>query len=90
MKILIMGRLDGNNYNYVFTVRGGMSLREGILLVEEVFLTGRLNAVDLVEVNPQIGDSEDVNRTVNAANQIIKAACGFDRLGKLPSKNLSC
>lgn len=67
------------------SVRGGMSLREGILLVEEVFLTGRLNAIDLVEVNPGIGDAEDVARTVNAANQIIKAACGFDRLGKLPS-----
>lgn len=63
-----------------------MSLREGILLVEEVFLTGRLNAIDLVEVNPGIGNESDVARTVNAALQIIKAGCGFDRNGKLPSK----
>lgn len=73
----------------VLSVRGGMSLREGILLVEQVFLTGRLNAMDLVEVNPGIGDGEDVARTVNAANQLIKAACGFDRLGKLPAKDIS-
>lgn len=66
-----------------------MSLREGILLVEEVFLTGRLNAMDLVEVNPSIGDAVDVARTVNAAMQIIKAACGFDRLGKLPSMDIN-
>lgn len=73
-------------WNYFsFLVRGGMSLREGILLVEEVFLTGRLNAIDLVEVNPGIGDASDVARTVNAALQIIKAGCGFDRRGKLPS-----
>lgn len=65
-----------------------MSLREGILLVEEVFLTGRLNAIDLVEVNPKIGDDADVAKTVNAAIQIIKAACGFDRRGKLPSKDV--
>lgn len=64
-------------------------MREGIILVEEVFLTGRLNAIDLVEVNPSIGDAVDVARTVNAALQIIKAACGFDRLGKLPSKDIT-
>lgn len=70
------------------SVRGGMSLREGILLVEEVFLTGRLNAMDLVEVNPKIGDALDVAKTVNAAIQIIKSACGFDRRGKMPSIKL--
>lgn len=67
------------------SVRGGLSLREGILLVEEICSTGRLSAMDLVEVNPAIGTKQDVQRTVSAAIQIIKAACGFDRRGKLPS-----
>lgn len=77
--------LDGSVTCLLLSVRGGMSLREGVLLVEQVYLTGRLNAMDLVEVNPSIGTADDVAKTVNAANQIIKSACGFDRLGKIPS-----
>lgn len=66
-----------------------MTLREGITVVEEIIMTGRLAAMDLVEVNPKIGNAKEVDRTVNAAIQIIKAACGYDRMGKIPSSEVS-
>ncbi|XP_046431167.1 arginase, hepatic isoform X1 [Neodiprion virginianus] len=66
-------------------VRGGLTLREGIHLMEEIYNTGRLNAVDLVEVNPHIGTERDVKKTVEAAIQIIQAAFGYNRRGlKVP------
>merc|ERR1712183_19897 len=58
-------------------VRGGLTLREGLTLCDIVHSTGRLRAVDMVEVNPKLGsDMKDVATTVNAANNIILAAMG--------------
>lgn len=68
-------------------VRGGLSLREGIYIMEEVFRTGRLTAVDLVEVNPSIGNDRDVQTTVKAAIHLLAAACGHNRTGNLPMTN---
>lgn len=66
-------------------VRGGLSLREAIHLMEEISRTHRLNAIDLVEVNPQIGNEQDVKMTVQAAIHIIQAALGYSRRGlKVP------
>ncbi|XP_018367549.1 PREDICTED: arginase-1 [Trachymyrmex cornetzi] len=66
-------------------VRGGLSLREAIHLMEEISRTHRLNAIDLVEVNPQIGNKQDVKMTVQAAIHIIQAALGYSRRGlKVP------
>lgn len=58
------------------SVPGGLALREGIHIVEEVHKTRRLSVMDLVEVNPQIGNEQQVKDTVNAAIELIKAACG--------------
>jgi arginase len=59
-------------------VRGGLTLREGLTLCDMVNSTGRLRAMDLVEVNTSLAsEKEDANRTVNAANNIILAAMGF-------------
>ncbi|KAJ6636363.1 Arginase-1 [Pseudolycoriella hygida] len=69
----------------VISVRGGLSLREGICILEEIYDTGRLAAVDLVELNPAIGSEDDVSKTVDAAIQILKAACGTVRKGVLPN-----
>ncbi|XP_065163528.1 arginase-1 isoform X1 [Atheta coriaria] len=55
-------------------VRGGLSLREGIHIMETVNEHGCLRVLDVVEVNPLIGKKEDVERTVEAAIEIIKAA----------------
>ncbi|XP_078040453.1 arginase [Augochlora pura] len=66
-------------------VRGGLSLREAVHLMEELYRTRRLNAVDLVEVNPQIGNPRDVNLTVEAALHVIQASFGYTRRGlKVP------
>ena len=64
-------------------VRGGMTLREGIYIMEEAYNTGRLQAVDLVEVNPSLGTQEDAKRTVDAAVQLLVAACGHSRQGNV-------
>lgn len=69
---------------FAISVRGGLSLREGICILEEIYDTGRLAAVDLVEVNPAIGSEDDVAKTVDAAIEILKAACGTVRKGVLP------
>lgn len=58
-----------------------MTLREGLLVMEAAFNTGRLNCVDVVEVNPKIGTESDVNKTVDAALHLIAAACGGNRKG---------
>ncbi|XP_066138595.1 arginase, hepatic [Euwallacea fornicatus] len=65
-------------------VRGGMTLREGIQLMEMVHRTRRLGALDLVEVNPFIGSEQDVKKTVDAAIYIIAAALGHSRRGLRP------
>lgn len=49
--------------------------------MEEIYRTHRLNAIDLVEVNPQIGSEQDVKNTVQAAIHVIQAALGYTRRG---------
>lgn len=65
-------------------VRGGLTLREAIHIMEKVHETGRLAAVDLVEVNPNLGSARDVQTTVEAALQVLLAAFGHSRLGNMP------
>ncbi|KAF5287956.1 hypothetical protein FQA39_LY15594 [Lamprigera yunnana] len=65
-------------------VRGGLTLREGIHIMEAVHRTGRLGAMDMVEVNPSLGNERDVDTTVTAAIHIITAAFGFNRKGIKP------
>ncbi|XP_011686995.1 PREDICTED: arginase-1 isoform X2 [Wasmannia auropunctata] len=70
-------------------VRGGLSLREAIHLMEEISRTHRLRAIDLVEVNPQIGSEHDVKMTVQAAIHIIQAALGYTRRGLRVPKDVT-
>ncbi|CAK9817221.1 Arginase, hepatic [Anthophora plagiata] len=66
-------------------VRGGLSLREAVHLMEVLYRTNRLNAMDLVEVNPYIGNQRDVQLTIEAAIRIIQAGLGYTRRGlKVP------
>jgi len=59
-------------------VRGGLTLREGLQLAHLVSCTGRLAAVDMVEVNPRLArDAGDAERTVEAAGSILLAALGL-------------
>nr|CAD7395459.1 unnamed protein product [Timema cristinae] len=69
-------------------VRGGMSLREGIQVMEQAHRTGRLSAIDLVEVNPSIGDKRDVHLTIQAAKHLLQAVFGRQRRGNYPNDEL--
>lgn len=62
-------------------VRGGLTLREAITIMEVAHLTKRLNAIDVVEINPLIGNQFDVKKTVDAAIHIVMGAFGSSRLG---------
>jgi len=63
---------------------GGLSLREGIRIIERIYETGRLRGLDMVEVCPNIGDAKDVKTTIDSAIQLIVAASGHKRSGNLP------
>ena len=59
-------------------VGGGLTLREGLTLCNMVHRTGRLKAVDMVEVNPSLASNKaGAEKTVNAANDLLMAALGF-------------
>ncbi|XP_075157136.1 arginase [Haematobia irritans] len=62
-------------------VNGGLSLREGLYIVEALSKTKRVQGVDLVEVNPSLGSQNDVNITLSAAMEILKIVCGGYRRG---------
>lgn len=65
-------------------VPGGLTLREGLYIAEELGRTGNLCGLDLVEVNPDLGSAEDVKKTVLAAHQIIMGFLGGERGGNVP------
>lgn len=70
----------------IYLVRGGLTLREGSYIMEELHRTGRLSVVDLVEVNPNFGNLDDLKKTVDAGIHILKASCGNIRSGNLPKQ----
>ncbi len=60
-------------------VRGGLSFREGHYICEAIAETGRLVAVDVMEVNPSLGNSEGSRmQTVQ-----IGYVCGAGRFSPL-------
>lgn len=62
-------------------VSGGLTLREGMHIMDTIRETDRLRGVDLVEVNPHIGNEADVQATVSAALNLIKVTFGYKRGG---------
>ncbi|XP_039594397.1 arginase-1 isoform X2 [Polypterus senegalus] len=64
---------------------GGLTYREGVYLAEEIYKTGLLSVLDLVEVNPNLGKTEEVASTVNYALGIILSSFGYVRGGSHPS-----
>nr|CAD7611381.1 unnamed protein product [Timema genevievae] len=70
-------------------VRGGISLQQGLQVMEQAHRTGRLSTVDLVEVNPSIGDERDVQLTIEAAKHLLQAMFGRQRLGNHPNEELN-
>ncbi|KTG37570.1 hypothetical protein cypCar_00006096 [Cyprinus carpio] len=63
-------------------VAGGLTYREGIYITENICQTGLLSAVDMVEVNPKQGKTEDeIKSTVNAAVDLLLGCFGRVREG---------
>ncbi|EPY84119.1 arginase-1 [Camelus ferus] len=63
-------------------VQGGLSYREGLYLTEEIYKTGLLSGLDIMEVNPSLGKTpEEVTRTVNTAIAVTLACFGVVREG---------
>lgn len=52
--------------------------------MEIIHSTGRLRAIDLVEINPAVGNESDRKKTIEAGLSILKAALGFSRRGTAP------
>lgn len=58
-------------------VRGGLTLREGLFLVERLAETGNLIALDIVECNPNLAvDDIHVSDTISAGCAIARCALG--------------
>lgn len=58
-------------------VEGGLTLREGLFVAEDVAQTGLLSSLDVVETNPLLGEHENhVLDTVSAACAIGRCAMG--------------
>ncbi|XP_068455395.1 arginase-1 [Clinocottus analis] len=66
-------------------VAGGLTYREGLYVAEHLSQTGLLSAVDLVEVNPLRGRTEEaVRSTVSTAVDLLLACFGRLRGGNHP------
>lgn len=58
-------------------VRGGLTFREGHFICEELWQSGRLIAMDLMEVNPLLGDTvAQQKQTIDIGCSLIRAALG--------------
>lgn len=77
-------QIQGFYLFHLITVPGGLTLREGIRIIDRVFETGRLCGLDIVEICPNVGDARDVKTTIHSAIQLINAASGNKRSGNLP------
>ena len=63
-------------------VRGGLTLREAMTLLEDCHATGLVRAVDLVEVNTDLAEAAgDADLTLSAAKHVILASMGCHRSG---------
>ena len=62
-------------------VKGGLSYREAHYVCEAAAETGLLTAMDIVEVNPKLGNDEDAKMTVNLAVELVQSALGKSILG---------
>ncbi|EDV99971.1 arginase-1 [Drosophila grimshawi] len=69
-------------------VRGGLTLREGISIVEALRDTKRVQGMDLVEINPKLGSEHDVRTTVESGLEILKSMFGYRRSGARIYSNL--
>uniref|UniRef100_A0A224YTT6 Arginase n=1 Tax=Rhipicephalus zambeziensis TaxID=60191 RepID=A0A224YTT6_9ACAR len=68
-------------------VLGGLSLREALVIAEEVSKSGQLRVLDLAEVNPELGSEQDARNTVDCGVRLVDSFFGSRRGGNLPLEN---
>jgi arginase len=57
-------------------VKGGLSYREAHYVCEAAAETGLLQSMDMVEVNPNLGNKDEANTTINLAIELVQSALG--------------
>ena len=57
-------------------VRGGLSFREGHYICEALCETGLLVAMDIMEVNPTLGDEASRLQTIQVGCSLVRCALG--------------
>ncbi|TPX55103.1 arginase [Powellomyces hirtus] len=57
-------------------VRGGLTFREGHYICEALYETGNLVAVDIMEVNPMLGEQSYVLQTIQIGCSLARTAMG--------------
>lgn len=57
-------------------VRGGLTFREGHYICEALAETGLLVAVDLMEINPMLGDEKSLTETVTVGCSLVRCCAG--------------
>jgi arginase len=57
-------------------VRGGLTFREGHYICEAIAETGLLVAMDLMEVNPTLGDEAQHLQTIQIGCSLIRSSLG--------------
>jgi arginase len=57
-------------------VRGGLTFREGHYICEAIHETGLVVAMDLMEVNPTLGDENQKQQTIQIGCSLIRATVG--------------
>jgi len=67
-------------------VNGGLTLNEAKYLIEDVRRTGRLHSMDLVEVNPMLGNQEDLQTTLDTTFSLIHSLKAPRTNIKIPNK----
>ncbi|KAL1429802.1 hypothetical protein MTO96_015666 [Rhipicephalus appendiculatus] len=65
-------------------VMGGLTLREGLIIAEEVSNSGQLRVLDLAEVNLRLGSKQDAENTLDCSLKVVDAFFGSQRRGNLP------
>ncbi|XP_075555691.1 arginase-1-like isoform X1 [Dermacentor variabilis] len=65
-------------------VLGGLTLREALVIAEEVSKSGQLRVLDLAEVNPLLGNEQDAGHTVDCGVKLVDAFFGSPRGGHQP------
>ncbi|XP_014767975.1 arginase, hepatic [Octopus bimaculoides] len=66
--------------------RGGLTYRESLYIAEVIAQTGRLSALDIVEVNPLLGTQMEQEGTISVAKDFALTIFGKQRCGTLPPR----